>query len=414
MGYCYTLASSIAQTNLDQWRQLRQGETDPFMDPRFIAAVERTMGGESRSWTVIVQDEEGRAAATACLSLLRVDGALLADVPTRAVVTRVRRLFPGFLRFNVLLLGLPVSASQSHLRVRGDADTGEVLRVLDAAAGQLARRHRAPLVVWKEFDLRESARLDGLAGLGYHRADSLPMNHLHTPYGCFGDFCGAMRSRYRRNVRGSLRKFGEAGLRVVHVTGREAAQWFVDDRLHRLYLAVLEHAGGFLEKLPPAFFRELFEQWGDQAVLTLVLQESRAVAWGCSLLCEPAFYMLVMGLDYGANSPGDVYFNLVFACLDYAMRRGASDVWVGANADQFKARLGCSQRPRCFYVKGRGWLGRLLPFASRWLFPAVPLRRPKRAVRRGEVGPAAPAVAGESTARCGSGAAAVGEEDAEP
>jgi len=401
MHYSYTLASSIAQTNLDRWWQLCSREPDPFMDPRFIAAVERSMGGEARFWTLIVEDEQGRAAATACLCLLRVDGALLADVRTRVLVTRVRRLFRNFLQFRVLFLGLPVSASQSHLRIRGDADAGEILRVLDAACGELARRHGAPLVVWKEFDAWESARLEGLAGLGYHRAQSPPMNHLRTPYGCLEDFCGGMRSRYRRNVRGSLRKFRDAGLRVDHATGREAARWFVDDRLHPLYLAVLEHAGGFLEKLPPAFFRQLFEQWGDQAVLTLVRREDRAVAWGCSLLCPPAFYMLVMGLDYEANGPGDVYFNLVFACLDYAMRRGARDVWIGANADQFKARLGCSQHRRCFYVKGRGLLGWLLPFASRWLFPAVPLRRPKRAV------------AIESTARGSPDAAAAGEKDAE-
>ncbi len=179
-------------------------------------------------------------------------------------------------------------------------------------------------------------------------------------------------------VRGSLRKFREAGLRVDHLTGKEAAGWFADDRLHPLYLAVLEHAGGFLETLPPAFFRQLFELWHDQAVLTLVRREDRTVAWGCSLLCPPAFHMLVMGLDYEANRPGDVYFNLVYACLDYAMRRGAREVWIGANADQFKARLGCQSRPRYVYVRGMGaivaWLVRR---AAGWFFPppAPPPRR---------------------------------------
>jgi predicted N-acyltransferase len=311
-----------------------------------------------------------------------------------------------------VFLGRPVSASQSHLRLREGADTGAVLRVLDVVCRDLARRHRAPLVVWKEFDAWESARLKGLADLGYRRMESPPMNYLSTPYGCFEGLCGAMRSRYRRNVRGSMRKFRDAGLRVDHVAGTEAARWFADDRLHPLYLAVLEHAGGFLETLPPAFFRQLFELWGGQAILTLVRREDCVVAWGCSLLCPPAFYMLVMGLDYEANGRGDVYFNLVFACLDYAMRQGAREVWIGANADQFKARLGCAQHRRCFYVKGRGLLGRLLPLASGWLFPAMALRRPKRAMRRDPRGLAASAAEAENVARPIADPTAAGGKDA--
>jgi hypothetical protein len=381
MSYRCTLSNSIRPTNLEDWEQLCQPGGDLFMDPRFLEVVETSMAGDVRFWNVIVYDDRGRPAASACVSLLRVDAALLTQGRTRMVVRAVRRLLPGFLYFRVLCLGLPFSASQSHLRVREDADIGEVLRVLDGVLVDLARRHRAPLIVLKEFDPREAQRLEGLENLGYLRADSLPTHHLKGRYGSFDGLCAALRSKYRRNIRGSRRKFERSGLEVVHVTGGEGADRLFSDDLHRLYLVVLEHAKVSLERLPAEFFRAFCRHLGDQAVLTLVGREDRVVAWCLSLLSPPAFYMLVMGMDYEAKAIGDLYFNVIFETLDYGMRRGATEVWIGPNSEAFKARLGCRQEARCVYVKGRGIVGRVLPAVAGRFFPAVSLSRGNRAVR---------------------------------
>jgi len=382
MRYACTLSNSIRQTNLEDWEQVHQAEGDPFMDPCFLDAVETSMSGEARFWNVIVYDDLGRPAAIACVSLFRVDVALLAGGWTRKIVRGVRRLLPGFLHFRLLCLGLPFSASQSHLRVREDVDVGEVLRVLDGVLVGLARRHRAPLIVLKEFDPREAQRLEGLDHLGYLRADSLPTHRLEGSFGSFDEYCAALRSKYRRNIGGSRRKFQRSGLEVAHVTGKEGADRRFSDDLHRLYLAVLEHAKVSLERLPAEFFRAFCRHLGDQAVLTLVGRDDRVVGWCLSLWSPPAFYMLVMGMDYQSKAIGDLYFNVIFETLDYGMRRGASEVWIGPNSDAFKARLGCRQEARCVYVKGRGLLGRVLPAVAGRFLPAVSLSPGNRAIRR--------------------------------
>ncbi len=67
-GYSFQLSASIDETNLDDWNSLRDGDGDVFLAPGFIAAVERSMGGEVKSWTLVVYDEKYRPAAAACLS----------------------------------------------------------------------------------------------------------------------------------------------------------------------------------------------------------------------------------------------------------------------------------------------------------------------------------------------------------
>ncbi len=256
----------------------------------------------------------------------------------RRGIATVRRLFPGFLRFQVLLLGLPVSASQSHLRLREDADAAAVLHALDQRLLELAETQRARAVVWKEFDDRQRIRLDALESLGYLRADSLPTHHLSIPFASLEHFCAALRSKYRQNLRASLRRFASSGLEVVHRTGADAAHAFTD-RLHAQYLAVLHRSEGVLEVLPASFFRELLRQWGEHGVLTLVCRADRPVAWCCSLKCGRAFYPLFMGMD-DAPGEGDIYFNLLYQTLDRAMCGGAEHLWFGAECRRIQDAAG--------------------------------------------------------------------------
>ena len=117
------LSESIEETNLDDWNSLRDGDGDVFMAPGFIAAVEQSMGREVKCWTLVVYDEQQRPAATACLSLMPTDGAMLIQGLLRRGTEAIRRVWRRYLYFNVLFLGLPVSAGQSHLRIRPGAGT---------------------------------------------------------------------------------------------------------------------------------------------------------------------------------------------------------------------------------------------------------------------------------------------------
>jgi len=280
-------------------------------------------------------------------------------------------------------VGLPVSVGQSHLRIRPDADLGEVCDTLDMVLRKLAAEHRAALVVLKEFDAEESERLEGLRRHGYLRADSLPMNHFEPAFHSFDEFYAALRSRYRESVRYSLRKFEKAGFRVVRVTGREGADRLYTDQVHRLYEAVLDHAKAKLERLPGEFFRELARQMPDEAVFTFFYREERAVGFICSLIAGSVFEGLVLGMDYEVNREADMYFNLVMKDLALALQQDVVRINIGQNSDTFKARIGCCQRPRYVYVKGRGVLRRILPLFSGMFFPAVELLPPKSVFRKG-------------------------------
>ncbi len=74
---------SILDVDWNEWNQLRDPEGDPFMDPRYVLAVENSMGSVCSFRHVVVRDNDGRAVATACLCAYTIEGPSLATGTAR-------------------------------------------------------------------------------------------------------------------------------------------------------------------------------------------------------------------------------------------------------------------------------------------------------------------------------------------
>jgi hypothetical protein len=370
-GYSFSLLPSITQRDAREWEPFaRPG--DAVMDPRFLAAVEKSMGGEAQFWNVVFRGPAGRPAAAAFLSLFPIDGLLFLAEPWKKRAQALRQWLPRLLKVKVLFCGCPVSTGQSQLRFAPGSDHRAVLRQLDRLMTRMARAAGTPFLVFKEFDEGEVGRCDDLTALGYERVDSLPMNYFPTRFRDFDHFLAAVRSRYRNQIKHSQKKFQQSGLRVVHARGAEHLDRLFTEDVYRLYLNVLERAEVKLECLPAEFFRELARQFPQEIAFTLIYQGERVVAFVCGLFHGDEYLNLFCGVDYRLNEEADLYFNLMFHDTDFALRSGVRSLHVGQTADDFKSRMGCYTRPRYFYVKVRDPLGASLLRAARpWLFPPV-------------------------------------------
>ena len=373
--YSISLARSIDELDADEWLAACGGRADAVMDPRFLRAVENSMGAEARFYNVVVRDAAGMPAAAAFLSLYSIDGILLAPERWKKAVARLRWMWPSFLKVPVLFCGCPVSTGQSHLRIRPGADSHAVLRQLDRLLVRMARTERIQFIVFKEFGPEQAAQTDSLPALGYVRADSLPMNGFPARFRDFDHVCASFRSRYRNQLLRSRKKFERSGLRVVHLRGSMGVDALYTEDVHRLYLAVLNRAEVKLECLPAEFFRELARQFLDAAAFTLIYQDERVVAFMCGVFHQDTYLNLFCGFDYELNDGTDLYFNLMYEDLDYALRQRVQSIHVGQTANDFKSRMGCFLEPRCFYVKAQlSALQPLLRAGGAHLFPpASPL-----------------------------------------
>ena len=228
-----------------------------------------------------------------------------------------------------------------------------MLAILDRLICEFAREERARFIIFKEFNADGTRDLKELESLGYRQADSYPMNYAVSDYRDFDDYMARIRSKKRRMLRGSLRKFAKGNFRVVTLTGREGAADHYTDRVHRLYEAVLSRSPVQFEYLPAEFLRELARRLPDNTSFTYVYRGDEVVAYSASVFSETTFHGIVLGIDYDLNREYELYFNVLFKALDVAFRRGAQEILLGQTADTTKhAKLDIFQGPMAIYVKG--------------------------------------------------------------
>jgi predicted N-acyltransferase len=369
---------SIRDVDWDEWNQLRDPEGDPFMDPRYILAVENSMGSVCRFRHVVFRDDDRHAVATACLCACTIEGPSLVDGTARKVVTAIDRLAPGLLGLRLLLCGLPVSCGSSHLRFSPHVDHAAVLRPLDEVMQAFASEERAHCLLFKEFEPFEARHLTSLEKLHYRRADSLPMNCVPSHHQSFEDYLSTISSARRYKIRHSRQKAAALGLTFEHRSGAEGAAELYTDEVHRLYEAVLERAKVRFERLPAEFFREMARQLPQESLFTFAIHDGRIVGFALSLSCQERFDQMFIGVDYELNRKLDLYFNTFYEALDAALKRRPRLIYVGQTTDEVKhEKLGAYQVPLTLYAKGRRRLVRsVMAVRFKWFFPDRPLKYP--------------------------------------
>jgi predicted N-acyltransferase len=370
-----TMACSVAlhdrfdQINANDWSRI-VSRNDLAMDLRLLTAFQQTMTDQCRCWGLIVHDQAGAPVAAAALALFTVDGADTTSPLVKGITNRIRNAMPGFMRFRVLFCGLPVPGGEHHLRLSAAADRDEVLGLLHRTMTKLAMQHHARLLVIKE--LPESPLTRALEKIGYVPGEIPPEHRLEATFPDFDAYRLALKSDYRKQITRSEKLFTDPRLRILDLRGDAAADAFTAE-VHQLYAAVWATSKYRLEFLPPEFFRATARAMDEQASLSLVLLDRRAVAFSFGLTAGDVHFSLYVGLDYPLNDQYDLYFNLYHHDLDRAFRRGVRVFRMGQTSDAFKARLGAVQQTLHAYAFAPSPLLNFgLQKFAKYAFPPVP------------------------------------------
>jgi len=349
--YSYDLANCVDDVDSSAWRSVCDQGENPFLDLRFLRAVETSFSGEARLWFAVFRNDGGQPVACTCFSSYLVDCALMAAPWFQKLSAWVRCVRRKFLRFKILLCGVPITTCGNQLAIADCADMERLIPALDALSVKLAKESGCTLISFKEFAPREAARMSGMEDQGFRSARSVVAYSLSGEFGSFDNYLASRSKRTRANIRRHFRKADNGGLTVEQLRGRDGVDQLFTDDVHRLYLNVLDRAHIRFEKVPAEFFRELARQLPDESCFTFLRQEGRIVAFCCGVASRGAHSMLYCGLDYSLNAEADLYFNIIYRGMEAGHAPGVRVVYIGAAADEFKKHMGCQGQPLSIYVK---------------------------------------------------------------
>jgi len=371
MKYRSRTFDSIDDVPIADWLRVSQNSPSrDFMLPAFIQTVEADSGSFKKFRHVIVYGAGEEPVACASFSLFPLDMTDVVSPSMARFIKGLPRPLSRLFRPLIVICGLPVSLGQSTVAFTAGCDVNEAVFLLDETASRLSDEASAQLILFKEFDVHDAQTLDVLRTRGYSRLETPAVNVFDTIFNSFDEYCEALKSRYRNKIRHSMRKLSAAGAQVQVLTDPGEILSRYTEEVHQLYLAVVAKAEFKLEVLTIEFFRELVRQFPARVELVVIEREGRIVAFNWTFRTQIAYHFLFAGVDYRLNRQLDLYFNIMFAAFAAGLRTGLGKIEVGQTADEFKARLGCTQRRLYAFARGTRWdTACLIRYGQRFFLP---------------------------------------------
>lgn len=371
-GLVAHVATCLSRVDIRAWDALVPRD-EPQLRCDFLRAVENAAMMQGAVYLSVRREsdahysDEEAIVGVAVVYQTDIDLLTLASPRLTSLASKIRKgPLQRFGFVGALSCGPVINNCRSNLFVSPHADPVLARRVVAALLQEIEGLKGNALRVLFEFT-DEAAALYGPAMLqnGYVRGASLPGTKLEARWADFDAYLAAMRKFYRRAVNADLK----AGRDLIISVETDFAH--LAEEACALYENVMARAEVVMERLTPAFFRELGSLEQTRLVTMREAETNRLVGIELLIVGDNTLQDLYTGLDYELNDKHHLYFNLVYPGIRLACAHGL-DISMGQTSYGFKSRLGVTSYPLHLFVKHRNPLVQaLLRVGNKLLFPVV-------------------------------------------
>jgi hypothetical protein len=273
--------------------------------------------------------------------------AFVMNVPIAVVAPPVVAEFLGFagkfmpsLNYQrTLFIGSPFSDEGTVGLVR-PLQLGQVTELIHGAAKAMARKLKAPMIVWKDFAPDTHVQLDRLAQkMGLFKIASFPgaTVHLEEGAGIEKYFDSLKRSR-RQKLRKKLRRSAEL-VDLVSTVETTIDQPTIE-QVYKLFWQTYTKGKTKFEHLGIEFFQEIAKTDVARWVLLRDAKSGELVAF---MLCFQVGKRIInkfIGLDYERDSEWFLYFRLWEAAIKWASSQKVTEFQSGQTGYSAKIEVG--------------------------------------------------------------------------
>jgi len=295
---------------------------------------------------ILAYDHAVPVGATACF-LMNYSLDTSIGGPLKKITNSIKNLLPNIFSLKILFCGMPLGQGRIGIVAHADTVMKAILRRLE----QIARKNKAAVIVFKDFDQTYAGLLDPLKKLGFRKFNSLPSSELKVEFRDFEDYLKTLSGATRYDLR---RKFKQVNGRVD--ISMEIVADLKDDELqdvYRMYLELVDRQDMEFELLPIDFFRNITKNMPEQARYFLWRIEGKIVAFVLCFVSKDFFMDYYLGLDYSVAYKYHLYFIKFRDTLDWSIKHGIKKYDMGYTGYETKKRLNFDIVPLYLYVKLR-------------------------------------------------------------
>lgn len=338
--------SSAQELLASPWNDLAQNGSCTFSREFWETLEQAGLEGFSDYRYVMFLDGCGAPAALACFYSVTTDIAIFAPAGLREVLSRIRRVFPGFLKLRMLECGTPITLNSPPFVAHGSVPAREIIAALSRLLLKTARQEGQLLIVVRDFEADAEPMRKEFERFGYHWVDNLPNTYLEIQWPSADEYLASMKSYYRSKLLRHLRKNEAQHIRhelvddFGHLAETLCSQWF----------AVHNQADEYQrEVLNPQFYRELSSRMGASSKALLLYRKDELVGHALMLLDGDMLRWLYIGRKDAIND--SLYIYIAHKVIETAINLGAKRVEMGLTTYSIKQDLGAQAAPLKFALR---------------------------------------------------------------
>jgi predicted N-acyltransferase len=267
--------------------------------------------------------------------------------PLRRISNSIKKVVPNIFGIKAFVCGVPMG--QGRIGAKGDVEA--VVNAIRQRVEQMAKKLKAPIVAFKDFDRTYDGMLAPLKRAGFTRFESLPTTELDVKFKSFEDYLKTLSGATRYDLRRKFKKV--SGLAPVSLEVVDFLDGGALDDVYRLYLGLVAKNDMNFELLPKDFFRIISQNMPGRAKFFLYRAEDRLAAFLFCLISKKMFIDYFVGLDYSLAYKYHLYFVKFRDALNWCIGNGVKTYEMGVTSYEPKRRLGFHLVPLYLYVKLR-------------------------------------------------------------
>ena len=267
--------------------------------------------------------------------------------PLRRISNAIKKVAPNIFSLKAFVCGMPMGQG----RIGIAPDSSDAFKAILRRMESVARKERAPIIAFKDFDHSYTSILDPLQRDGFVKMESLPTTEINVWFSDFEEYLKTLSAASRYDLRRKFKKADKlAGIKMEIVSSLDEAA-LAD--VYRMYLDIVEkHDMGF-ELLPKDFFRLLSKNMPEETKYFLWRIDGKLAAF---LLCLVSGEMLIdyyVGLDYKIALEYHLYFLKFRDVMNWCIKNKIKRYEMGITGYEPKRRLGFDFIPLYLYAKIR-------------------------------------------------------------
>ncbi len=329
---------SIREVPREQWNHLLSGYSSTYSH-EFWEVIERSRLNDFSYHHVLMYDEADTPVALASFYSITTDIAIFAPPGLRSLLLKIRRIFPGFLKFKMLECGTPITINKPFV-ARDDSANGEIVKSLHQILLRIARDQRHFLMVLRDFEPGSNSLLPFFKQLGYHFVDSLPTTYMEIAWSTPDEYVSSMKSYYRSKL-----------LKHIRINQKQGIRYELRDDFDELatilcgqWQVVHEHADEYQrEMLTTEFYKEFSSRLGPDSKVLLFYQKNALVGHALLLKDGDLLRWLYFGRNEAVND--SLYIYVAYTVVETAIILGAKRLELGLTTYSIKKDLGAYMSP---------------------------------------------------------------------